>query len=150
MGLFSTPEIDKRISPALIGDSPSDLKKVGRAQAAILSALAPDERVIFVSADTSNSTVWTFTDRRLLESQGKHVSYALPTVRIANTETRYMVLTNGRDVRYFVHVVWTGGPLRTVDRKFANSNGFLALERLNGEEDVRQIRSLISLELQPS
>jgi hypothetical protein len=148
VGFFSAPEVDPRLEAVLIGRTSSDLKAVAKAQAGILAALAPDERIIFVSAsELSPSSVWMFTDRRLLESSGKHVSYDLPISRIAETNVRYTVMVGGRSVRYIGEVRWSGGPLRTVDGKFANDNGFLLLDRMNGEVEVRRIISLVDANL---
>ncbi len=147
MGLFSAPgAVDPRLGSVLIGGTSADLKKIGKAQDAILSVLKPHERLIFVAADTNSSGVWAFTDQRLLETSGKSLSHDLPLSKIANTKVQYIAMTNQRDVRYFCSVYWLGGPLRGLSG-YVNSNGFLMLERFNGEDEVQRIAALIDARL---
>lgn len=147
MGLFSASEaVDPELSSVLIGGTSADLKKIGKAQLAILSALKDQEQLIFVAADTDLSRVWAFTDQRLLETSGKSLSYDLPLSKIANTKVQYNVMTNHRDIRYFCSVHWLGGPLRGVSG-YVNNNGFLMLERFNGEDEVQQIAALMDAKL---
>src|ERR1700733_1207033 len=89
MGLFSAPApVNPKLSSVLIGGTPADLKKVSKAQDAILGALKPQEQLIFVVASTNKGDVWAFTDQRLLEAQGK-ISYDLSLSKIAETKVQY-------------------------------------------------------------
>lgn len=143
MGLFSTPApVDPKLSSVLIGGTPADLKKVGKAQGAILGALKPHERLIFVVACTNFGNVWALTDQRLLEAQGRSIDYDLSLSKIAETKIKYNVMANHRDVHYYCSVYWHGGPLRALSGH-VNSNGFLMLERFNGEDEVQRIAALI-------
>jgi hypothetical protein len=143
VGLFSAPAtVDRKLGSVLIGGTAADLKKIGKAQDAILNALRPQERLIFVAADTSESTVWAFTDQRLLQTLGKWLTYDLPLYKIANTKVQYMVMANHRDVRYYCYVYWQPGPLRRLDGG-VNDNGFLGLQRFNGEDEVQRMAALI-------
>lgn len=148
MGLFSAPAaVDPMLSSVLIGGTPADLKKVGKAQNAILGALKPNERLIFVAASTGSvggSSVWAFTDQRLLETFGKGLNYDLPLSKIANTTLKYRA--RGRDVDYWCYVYWRGGPLRGVEGN-VNDNGFLVLERLNAEDEIDRVALLINTAL---
>ena len=150
MGLFSSAaRVDSRLRSVLIGGTQEDLKRVRKAQDAILSALKPEERLIFVVADTHFGFVWAFTDQRLLETQGRSVSYDLALSKIAETELRHAVWTSPEDVRYCCFVHWRGGQLRALSGH-VNSNGFLMLERVNGEDEARRIAELIDASLAES
>jgi hypothetical protein len=138
--------VDSKLGSGLIGGTSADLKKIGKAQDAILRVLKPHEKLIFVAADTNSSGVWAFTDQRLLETLGKSLSHDLPLLKIANTKVKYMVMANRRDVRYYCSVYWLGGPLRDSWGN-VNSNGFLMLERFNGEDEVQRIAALIDARL---
>jgi len=146
MGLFSAPApVNPKLSSVLIGGTPADLKKVSKAQDAILGALKPQEQLIFVVASTNKGDVWAFTDQRLLEAQGK-ISYDLSLSKIAETKVQYKMMPNHRDVYYYCSVYWRGGPLRS-QSGYMRGNGFLMLERFNGEDDVQRIAALIDAQL---
>ncbi len=147
MGLLSARgAMDARLRSVLIGGTAADLKNVGKAQKTILGVLEPRERLIFVVADTHSGFVWAFTDQRLLETQGRFISYGLPVSKIAEATVRYAPAKDG-DVQYFCEVSWRGGPLRSESSGRVNSNGFLLLERINGEDEVRRITALIDARL---
>lgn len=150
MGLFSSAPVavEPKLSSVLIGGKPADLKRVAKAQPAILEALRPGEQLIFVVAsdDSIGSNVWALTDQRLLQVSGRKLDYDLPLSKIAETRIKYIAMSNHRDVRYFCNVYWRPGPFRAVSG-FVNTNGFLMLERFNGEDEIQRIVSLIDARL---
>lgn len=144
MGLFGSSEpLDSRLSAVVIGSDSADLKKIGKAQAAILKALGPGETLIFVAAANEAGGVWAFTDQRLLDISGKDIQYELPVDRIANVEARYGAVY-GKHVRYVCSVSCHGGPLRSLTIKnYVFPNDSLALIRMDGEAEISRVAELI-------
>lgn len=113
MGLFGSSEpLDSRVSAVALGSDSADLKKIAKAQAAILKALGPDETLIFVAAANEAGGVWAFTDQRLLDISGKDVQYELPVDRIANVEARYGTAYGKMSCPGWRDVVKVAGPPR--------------------------------------
>lgn len=140
MALFAkeTIALDPSVAAVAIGSSPSDSKRVGKIQAAMLQALTPGEQLVAVCAEGQNwgSGVMAVTSQRILYGTGSHIEYIIEGSRLARTALKKAAMNNPRQpFRFGAYVTWLGNPLK--HQRIKNhylSNDFLSIWRVDYDQ----------------
>ncbi|MBK8078377.1 MAG: hypothetical protein IPK24_23230 [Kineosporiaceae bacterium] len=150
MGLFSKKPpaaLNPIIANAMIGYTREDIKHVARVQETILAQLHGGEALKVVIPCAQTSAVAAVTTQKLiycgLLSSG--IDWILPAQQLTEPEVRTARYSGGGyNMRFFVIVGFTGGPLRVPDSKHYWDAG-LDIVRFELEEAQVLEQALIAL-----
>ena len=140
MALFSKPNmpLDSRIAAVAVTSDPSDVKKIVKAQAAILGALGLAELLVWVAADINTGAVMALTTTRILDLiSGSQLDYSLDGSRVAETSLgqRRFYGDKKHSFKHSMTITWHGGPLKHQSFKNRESSDMaLFIERWEFDE----------------